>query len=42
VGDLAEGAEQLRLAGERASEIGATTLLARAETALAELESGKV
>jgi tetratricopeptide (TPR) repeat protein len=39
VGDLDEAAEQLRLAGERASEIGATTILAKAETALAELES---
>jgi hypothetical protein len=40
VGEEDRAAELLRLAGESASEIGATTLLASAEIALSELESG--
>jgi tetratricopeptide (TPR) repeat protein len=41
VGEKEQAAELLRLAGESASEIGATMLLADAETTLSELESGK-
>ena len=39
-GEKERAAELLRLAGESASEIGATMLLADAETALSELEGG--
>jgi hypothetical protein len=41
VGEKEQAAELLRLAGESASEIGATMLLADAETTLSELESGE-